>query len=69
MGSGVKSHRLMAAIDRVIDQHGGWRWNLQLREGHRQPIRSPPQQMLLELCSVLGLSLTERETSQGTRIW
>jgi hypothetical protein len=23
----------MAAIDKVIDEHGGWRWNLRLREG------------------------------------
>jgi hypothetical protein len=46
MGSGDKSHRLMAAIDKVIDEHGGWRWNLRPREGLRKRIRSPPQQML-----------------------
>jgi hypothetical protein len=46
MGSGAKSHRIMAAIDKVIDGHGGWRWNLRLREGLRKYIRSPPQQML-----------------------
>jgi hypothetical protein len=46
MGSGAKSHRIMAAIDRVIDEYGGWRWNLRLREGLWKRIRSPPQQKL-----------------------
>jgi len=64
MGSGKKSHRLMVASDRVIDEHGGWRWKLRPREKLWYGIRSPPPQMLLELCSVLGLTLMERETSQ-----
>jgi hypothetical protein len=46
MGSGGKSHRLMAAIDKVIDEHGGWRWNFRLREGLWKRIGSQPQQML-----------------------
>jgi hypothetical protein len=36
----------MVAIDEVIDEHGGWRWNLRLREGLQKHTRSPPQQML-----------------------
>jgi hypothetical protein len=33
VGSGGKSHHLVAAIDKVIDEHGGWGWKLRLREG------------------------------------
>jgi hypothetical protein len=36
----------MAAIGKAIDEHGGWRWNLRLRERLWKHIRSPPQQML-----------------------
>jgi len=46
MGSGGKSHRLMAAIDKVTDEHGGWRWNLRLRRGLRKRITSPPLHVL-----------------------